>query len=121
MFLIRSAILLALLIAILPSDPAGQARLQATASHALHQAVTFCDRNKDVCDQAGVYWTQFKDKAAVGARMAGELVNEHWKRQQSVHDAPAVPRFDQPLPVRDTLSAADRSPDWRLKQPAALR
>ncbi|MDX2158672.1 MAG: hypothetical protein SFW09_19395 [Hyphomicrobiaceae bacterium] len=109
MFLIRSAFWLALLVAILPSDPREQARLYQTASQALHHAATFCDRNGSLCQEAEVHFAAFKVKLAVGARMAADLVNE---RLTGSSPRLAVPS-DGPLPAADTLSPADRLPAWR--------
>ncbi len=90
MFFIRSAFWLALLVAILPSDPKEQARMYQTASYALHRASTFCDRNKAVCDEASVYWDAFKVKLFVGATMVRALVNERLEARQ--HDTPLLER-----------------------------
>lgn len=112
MFLIRSAFWLALIVMILPSDPRDQAKMYQTASHALHQAATFCDRNQATCAQAEAYWGVFKDKLAVGARMATDLINERMTGQP----APALERPQaamQPQPASDTLLPADRTPEWR--------
>lgn len=109
MFLIRSAFWLALIACLLPSDPREQAKLYQTASHALHQAATFCDRNPATCDKAQTYWGLFKDKLAVGARMATDLFNERMNGQPAQFPTAAM----QPQPASDTLLPTDRSPEWR--------
>ena len=111
MFLIRSAFWLALIVALVPSDPVAQARMYQTASQALHRAATFCDRNREICAEAQVYWAVFKDKAAVGARMATDLVNVRMARPTL---PPAhTPTLERSLPATDTLRPSDRTPDWR--------
>lgn len=91
-----------------------------TASNAVHRAATFCDRNASVCESAQTYWGVFKDKAAVGARMLGDLINERLAASQPtrpVHDSmqrsgpPAFERGAQP--ASDTLRPSDREPEWR--------
>lgn len=109
MFLIRSAFWLALIVMLLPSDPREQARLYQTASHALQQAATFCDRNQATCTKAEAYWMIFKDKLAVGARMATDLINE----RMSGPPVQTPTASTQPLPASDTLLPADRAPEWR--------
>lgn len=117
MFLIRSAILLTLLVVLLPSEPREQERLYQTASHALHQAATFCDRNAAMCAEAQTHWTHFKAKLAIAGRMAADLVNERMTGQH----VPAAPthRALEPLPAAaarpraDTLGPSDRHPAWR--------
>ena len=109
MFLIRSAFWLALIVMILPSDPREQARYYQTASHALHQAATFCDRNQATCIKAEGYWVVFKDKLAIGARMATDLFNERMHGQPPPSPMAAL----QPLPAGDTLQPTDRTPEWR--------
>ena len=124
MFLVRSAFWLALLVALVPSDPGEQARMYQTTSYALHQAVTFCDRNAAICKEAQAHWAVFKDKAAIGARMAGDLVNERLTKPASLPAAapgPSLPPLlEQPQPAADTLRAADREPAWRVRARSQL-
>jgi len=125
MFLIRSAFLLFLLVMLLPSDPREQARLYQTASQALHHAATFCDRNGAICREAQVHWATFKDKLAVGSRMAIDLVNERISGQPpgaSLAPWPGEkrPTLERSLAPQDTLKPADRTPAWRLEARAQL-
>jgi hypothetical protein len=113
MFLIRSAFWLALLVALVPSDPGEQARMYQTASYAVYRAVTFCDRNPLICTEAQTYWAIFKEKAAAGTRMASDLVNERLAAKQAAQAEP--PLLEQPLPPADTLRASDRTPEWRMR------
>jgi hypothetical protein len=123
MFLVRSAFWIALIIWLIPSDPAKQAEMYQTASYAVHRAVTFCDRNANICESAGTYWGIFKEKAAVGAHMLGDLINERLAAQQQPSRAvyePArrsdprePPAFERPRPVSDTLRPSDRVLEWR--------
>lgn len=109
MFLIRSAFWLAVVVAVLPSDPKDQAQLYQTASSAMHRAATFCDRNEAICTEAQRHFTTFKGKLAIAGRMAGDLINERLAGAEQPVAEPVVAR-----PAVDTLSAADRKPTWRV-------
>jgi hypothetical protein len=113
MFLIRSAFWLALLVALVPSDPGEQARLYQNVSYVVHRAVTFCDRNPEICAAAQTYWGVFKEKAAAGTRMASDLLNERLAAKQTPQAA--APLLEPPLPPADTLRASDRAPEWRVR------
>jgi hypothetical protein len=121
MFIIRSAFWIALIIALIPSDPSQQAKMYQTASHAVHRAATFCDRNGAVCDTAQAYWGVFKEKAAVGARMLGDLVNERLTGPSAADRAPHVapremtPVLERSVPSSETLRPTDRAPEWRSR------
>jgi hypothetical protein len=117
MFLIRSAFWLAVVVMLLPSDPREQARLYQKASHALHHAATFCDRNGALCRQAEGHWTVFKDKLAIGARMAGDLIGERLAGGSPQVQLPSLPPR---LPAIDTLAPADRAPAWNARTRAQL-
>lgn len=110
MFLIRSAFWLVLLVALVPSDPGEQARMYQTASYAVHQAATFCDRNGATCAQAQFYWAMFKEKAAVGARMAADLVNERVRRPESSSSPSSA--LEQP---QSAVQPSERTPEWRSR------
>lgn len=110
MFLIRSAFWLFLLVMILPSEPAEQARLYQTASHALHQAATFCDRNAAICAEAEAQWVIFRRKLAVGTQMASDLVSERMAAS-SPKKLPADIGEPAIAPI-DTLGPADRVTPW---------
>jgi len=119
MFLVRSAFWIAIIILLIPSDPAKQAQMYQTASYAVHRAVTFCDRNGAVCDSAQGYWGVFKEKAAVGARMLGDLINERVVGPAAAPAAdpaprrPGTPSLERAQPASDTLRPTDRALEWR--------
>lgn len=118
MFLIRSAFLIAVIVAVMPSDPREQAKLYQTASHALHRAATFCERNETLCREAHAHWEVFKVKAGVAAHMARELVNERLSGETPASTVPAG-RLE-PYPASDTLTPTDREPTWRHRVRAHL-
>jgi len=119
MFIIRSAFWIAVIIALIPSDPTQQARMYQTASYAVHQAATFCDRNGAMCDSAQTYWGLFKEKAAVGARMLGDLVNERMAAPAAPDRTPRArdltPVLERSAPSSETLGPSDRAPEWRSR------
>jgi hypothetical protein len=122
MFLIRSAILLVLIAIVLPSDPREQEKLYQTASHALHQAATFCDRNAALCTEAKAYLALVQAKLAVGARMAVDLVNERLAgaAPTPVSNMPTQRSLERSLPSMDTLRPTDRDPEWRSRSRTTL-
>ncbi len=92
-----------------------------TASYAVHRAATFCDRNGFVCDRAESYWGIFKEKAAVGARMLGDLVNERVMAPTTPVQAPQsgkkgmTPVLERSGPPSETLRPTDHAPEWRVR------
>jgi hypothetical protein len=130
MFLVKTAFWIAIVIMLIPSDPARQAQIYQTASYAVHHVATFCDRNADVCQGAGAFWGLFKEKAVVGARMLGGLVSERMAGPAPVpgpvsvgdpfarrHEAPVLERLH---PAGDTLRPRDRALEWRGSSRAPL-
>ncbi len=97
-----------------------------TASQAVHRAATFCDRNAQVCESAETYWGVFKEKAAVGARMLGDLVNERLKATSAPENgspSPAkslTPVLERSVLPRETLRPTDRAPEWSTRSRTQL-
>jgi hypothetical protein len=130
MSLIKLAFGLGLVVLMLPTDEAAQAKVFSTAATAAHRAATFCDRNPVTCDQGAEAWATFKEKAAFGGRMAWTLLVERGRATEAAsegppHDAPVVAASGQAMPVarrvktetvpvsRGTLTARDLEPKWR--------
>lgn len=109
MSILKAGILVAVAVAILPTDRQQQAALYDRTASAVHWAATFCDRNVQTCDQAGVLWGGFLEKAKFGAAMAYELVmkNSGGERRPSLIE----PTVD--LTPRGTLRPEDLEPSWR--------
>lgn len=134
MFLIRSAFWLSLIVLLLPTDPAQQARFFATAEKGVVHVATFCERNGPTCVKAGKLWDGFKEKAEFGGRVAWNLALSYWQgreenRQTATREpelrrepAPEPPRRGpgherEPVAVaRGTLTEKDRAPTWRPGQ-----
>jgi hypothetical protein len=117
----RLAFWLALLVLLLPTDAAQQARFTSFASAALERLSGFCDRNAKTCDVGSDAWTAFLRKAEFGIRLVGDLLGAGGR--QSAEHGPDMPplapdkRFDKRLGKADprgTLSPSDLyEPPWR--------
>ncbi len=94
MFLIRLAFWIALIVVLLPSDPAKQAQLYQTATYTVHRAATFCERNADLCEKGGHYWSAFRTKLEFGAKLVFDVASERLLGIQ-----PAVHHPDEPPPA----------------------
>ncbi|MBI1651360.1 DUF5330 domain-containing protein [Hyphomicrobium sulfonivorans] len=120
MSLLKLGILIAVVVAVLPADREQQAALYDKAATAVHWTATFCDRNGTTCDQAGVIWSAFVEKAKFGAAMAYELVTKDSEgapaTAQTVRYNVIEPGVD--LTPRGTLRAEDLEPVWRGAMPA---
>ena len=111
MSLIRTGIVLAVMIAALPSDKGQQQRLYMQTASAIDWAVSYCDRHGETCDKANEYWSIFKAKA----EFAGGLALEGMKRYalgDMAAEVPAVAKAGY-LNKRGTLSEADLKPKWQ--------
>ncbi len=107
MSIVKIGILVAVVIAVLPSDQEQQARLYDRAAGAVHWTATFCDRNGATCEQAGVVWHAFVKKAQFGAQMAYALAVKYSKGDTGT----IAPASIDPGP--GTLSPHDLQPAWR--------
>jgi hypothetical protein len=112
MFLIRLAFWVGLVVLVLPTDKAQQAKLYTTVVDSVHRAATFCDRNGELCHQASVYWAVFQKKLEFGARLAFDVASERLSGSSS---APAPAETAPAETNRSTLTPADLQPAWRGK------
>jgi hypothetical protein len=110
MSILKIGLLAAVVIAVLPTDRAQQAALYDRTATAVHWTVTFCDRNGPTCDQAGVLWNGFVEKAKFGAAMAYELAMKSTGKEQPSYSL-IEPTLD--LTPRGTLRPDDLEPAWR--------
>jgi len=109
MSILKIGILVAVVVAVLPTDREQQAALYDRATTAVHWTATFCDRNGPTCEQAGVVWDGFVQKAKFGAAMAYELIMKGSGGEQ--HRGLIEPTVD--LTPRGTLRPDDLEPAWR--------
>src|SRR6185437_16250497 len=70
MGLLRIATIIAVGIAVLPSDRDQQQRLYDRAGATAEWVITFCDRNGPTCAKGAELWSQFVAKAEFGAKLA---------------------------------------------------
>lgn len=120
MSILKLGILVAVVVAVLPADREQQAALYDKAASAVHWTATFCDRNGATCDNAGVIWAAFVEKAKFGAAMAYELVTKDGQGS-AAGTQPARFNIIEPgvdLTPRGTLRAEDLEPVWRGAMPA---
>jgi hypothetical protein len=107
MSILRTGLLVAAVVAVLPADRQQQAHLFDRAANAVHWTATFCDRNGTTCTQAASLWSAFLTKAQFGAQMAYELAQKYSK-PEGVYAAPSALS-----PAIDTLRPEDLEPAWR--------
>jgi len=115
MALVRTALVAAAVIALLPSDRAQQERLQQTAIDVAHWTMTFCDRNAKMCDNVGVAWETFKSKAHFAAGVAYDVAMTQVLETAGIETA-STPERHAPVAAeakRGTLTARDLEPGWR--------
>ena len=123
MSLIRSGIVVACGIALLPADKAQQEHILNQAVEATNWAVTYCDREPAKCDQAANLWDGVKEKALIAGRLALEATQTYAAgpaleaRPQSAALVAVADRNRAAAPVlvnsRDTLKREDLTPAWR--------
>jgi hypothetical protein len=108
MSLLRLAFWLALLVLLLPTDAAQQARFTSFASSALERLTTFCDRNSKSCDVGATAWETFLRKAEFGVRLVGDLVGAGGRQrpEEGRPDTPP-PAYDKRLPPGKRLGTTD--------------
>lgn len=108
MALIRTGVVLALGIALMPADKEAQDKLYQTTANAVQWTATFCERNGDTCDRSAAMWDVFKAKAHFAAGLAYDAAMRYAigaTGQSAAVAAPAV--------YAGTLTPSDLEPDWR--------
>ena len=115
MGLIRIATVVAVGVALLPSDQTQQTELYGRAANAAKWTLTFCERNEATCTQTAAVWDQFKRKAEFSAKLAYDMSRDTQAR--SSEELPvAVKAPIQTGSIKrtsNTLTNADRKPEWR--------
>jgi hypothetical protein len=86
-FLVRAAFWLSLLILLLPTDERPQARLSGTATAAVEQAATFCERNPSTCAAGAELWALYLKKAEFALQLATKLVSDWMASGGAKHPA----------------------------------
>jgi hypothetical protein len=122
MGLLRIATVVAVGVALLPSDHDQQQRLYERASATAEWVVTFCDRNPDTCAKGSELWSQFVAKAQFGAKLAYDMMSE--RQGVGNQTAAAADHDDRPYKPAvlereigpGTLTPLDKEPAWRGKK-----
>src|ERR1044072_8314980 len=91
MGLLRIATIIAVGIAVLPSDRAQQQRLYRGAGATAEWVVSFCDRNGPTCAKGAELWSQFVAKAEFGAKLAYDTMREGQTSKDASVEAPYSP------------------------------
>jgi hypothetical protein len=118
MFVIRAAFGLAIIVMLLPTDEAQQAKVAGTAGAALERAATFCERNAATCAAGAELWVTFVKKAEFGARLAGNMASDYMKSgSRQAASETAAPR--QPLDPSYRPQPAPAAPSSRVAAPLA--
>ena len=112
MRLLKMAFWFGLLILLIPSDEAQQAKLYQNASVAIERATTFCDRNARSCEVASAAWGVFVKKVEIAARMGYDLATSATREEASYQPAAAYP--PAPLPYRPAARDGEPAP-WRAR------
>lgn len=113
MRLLKLAFWLGLVVLLMPSDEAQQARIYQNAAAALEKATTFCDRNARTCDTANAVWTVFVKKLEFAARMGYELATSSGRNEDGARYEPAALPSAHVLPQPRSLRPDDQAPAWR--------
>lgn len=120
MSLVRTAVVVGLAIAMMPSDKAQQAALYDKAAAAVAWTATFCDRNEATCTQAAAAWTIFKAKAEFAGGLAYDAAIAYiTDRGPTPSAADGMPSEPMPVASRGTLKPADMVPAWRGRSASA--
>lgn len=73
MFLFRTALVVGVGVALMPSDPEKQQALVDTAREKTVWVMTYCDREPETCSKAGDMWSAFLAKAEFAGRLTAEI------------------------------------------------
>jgi hypothetical protein len=109
MSLFRTAIVLSLGVALMPSDRAQQEQLYERAAAAAHWTATFCDRNGQTCENAALAWDVFVAKAQFAGQLAYDVAHRYMAEEAGGIVAPA----SYSPKAHGTLKPDDLRPDWR--------
>lgn len=114
---LRTAIVVGVVIALLPSDRAQQERLQQAVFDAASWTVTFCDRNRKTCENAAAGWEVFKAKAEFAGLVAYDIAMTHIFAPGAQLAAPSANVETSAVVTRGTLTSRDLEPGWRGAPP----
>ena len=73
MLLFRTAVVVGIAVALMPSDPDRQRALIDSAREKTVWVMTYCDREPETCTKANDTWSGFLAKAEFAGRLVGEI------------------------------------------------
>jgi hypothetical protein len=112
-FLVRAAFWLSVVILLIPTDEAPQARLSGAADVAVEQAATFCERNPNTCAAGAELWATYLKKAEFALGLATRVVYD-WMTKSDAKPAATVANAPaQPLPPATGSLPRDQVPQTR--------
>ena len=91
MSLIRTGIILAAVVMLLPSEEKKQVEFASTAALTAQQTASFCDRNPSTCATGRDAWALFLRKAEYGMELGSRLLREQLVRGMSGDSTPVTP------------------------------
>ena len=100
MSIIKTGLLLAVVVMLLPVDERKQVELAGTVSSAAEQTAGFCDRNPSTCGAGRELWALFVRKAEYAMELGAKLLREQLARSL------AEPQRPQPMPAAIQMPAA---------------
>jgi hypothetical protein len=126
-FLLKMAFWLGVVLVLLPgggaSDVPKGAQVSAIDAMSLATAAAsdvrgFCERKPEACVTGSQVAVALGYRAQAGAKMLYEFLNEQLAPAEtgSVGGTAAMPKLAE-HPGQDTLTEADRGPEWRVPQP----
>lgn len=120
MFVIRLAVLVAIVAFFMPRDTESSTRFMAQIDELSTWAQTSCDRNADACQIANAVWNRVSTNAEYTAALIVDsartkLNNEDADRSSSVHIVGKSHQDEGPTRNDDigTLIGSDLRPAWR--------
>jgi hypothetical protein len=111
MFLIRTAFWLTILILLLPTDEGQQNQVYGTASAAVQDVASFCNRNPETCATGRDAFDVLVHKAQYGARMLMDFIKE---RTGTGEDEDSL--FGETAAASDEADAAVEPASWGASQ-----
>ncbi len=132
MLLFRLAIVLFIITLFLPSSAEEKQQLYRGVSDAVQNVQSFCVRNAELCDNAGLVASAVADRVYYGAQLVYEAALGAPEQDQGGWDderpypSQSERRYrggdararTQPARSSDTLRHQDRSPEWRGPGPS---
>jgi len=112
MGLLKNAVIVGAVVALMPTDRAQQARLADQAAMAAKWTYTFCERNAATCVQATEVWGVFVKKAEFAGHLAYDLLQERLNGSGEGATKTSAPE-KPPHVERGTLTPQDLKPSWR--------